>query len=279
MIVTPYINEVRTNRLSTGAEVSWGFIPTMGYLHEGHLSLVRRAGLENDKVIVSIYINPTQFSPTEDLASYPRDLDRDLRLLQDAGVDIVFTPSDDELYPDDFQTFVTVNRSAKPLEGASRPTHFQGVTTVVAKLFNIVQPQRVYFGQKDAQQCVVVRQMIKDLNFDLEMVVCPTVREADGLALSSRNRYLSEEERRIAPVLFKALSTAREAYLAGERNGQTLRNIMSDFIGNEPLARIDYVSAADPISLKEINQIKQGVLLSLAVFFGKTRLIDNILMQ
>ncbi len=275
MIITTTIDEVRANRQQdTG--LGWGLVPTMGFLHEGHLSLVRRAKIENDRVIVSIFVNPTQFSPTEDLASYPRDLAHDIALLQNEGVDIVFTPAENELYPIGFQTTVTVNQSSKPLEGASRPTHFQGVATVVVKLLNITKPTRAYFGQKDAQQCVVVRQMIHDLNFDVEMVVCPTIREADGLAMSSRNNYLSTDERRAAPVLYRALSAAKAAYLGGERDGQKLRKTMKDLIGSEPLARIDYVSAADPITLGELDQVNNGVLLSTAVFLGQTRLIDNI---
>ena len=275
MIVTSEIREVRSTR-ETDKGLSWGFVPTMGYLHDGHLSLVRRARAENERVAVSIYVNPTQFAPNEDLASYPRDLARDLKLLQEAGVDIVFTPADNELYPAGFQTAVIVSKTAKPLEGASRPTHFQGVATIVAKLFNITKPARTYFGQKDAQQCVVVQQMIRDLDFEIEMVVCPTVREGDNLAMSSRNKYLSPAERQSAPALYQALLAAQTAYLDGERDGRVLRGIMTDIIGAEPLARIDYVSAADPMTLSELDQINNGVLLSTAVFFGQTRLIDNI---
>jgi pantoate--beta-alanine ligase len=277
MLVPAKIHEFRQIRKTVDSNLTWGFVPTMGYLHEGHLSLVRRARSENDKVAVSIYVNPTQFSPGEDLESYPRDLDRDLDLLKKAGADVVFTPTDDELYPAGFQTFVTVSKITLALEGAARPTHFQGVTTIVAKLINIVQPVRAYFGQKDGQQCAVVQQMIRDLNFDIELIICPTVREEDGLAMSSRNKYLSTDERLAAPILFKALEAAQKAHAEGERNGQLLRKIMAGIISAESLARIDYVSVADPITLVELDQIEDGVILSTAVFFGKTRLIDNIL--
>lgn len=278
MIVTAHIDEVRAIRQQE-SEQSWGFVPTMGYLHEGHLSLVRRARQENGRVAVSIYVNPTQFAPTEDLASYPRDLERDLALLEAENVDLVFTPSDEIMYPSDFQTAVLLSEVTKPLEGASRPTHFSGVATVVAKLFNIVQPNRAYFGQKDAQQAVGLRQMVRDLNFDLEIVVCPIVREPDGLALSSRNKYLSPEERKAALVLSRALQQAREAFENGERDANTLRRIMTDLIAAEPLARPDYVSAADPDTLAELKTIQNSALLSMAVFIGSTRLIDNLVVK
>ena len=251
----------------------------MGYLHEGHLSLVKRATAENEFVAASIFVNPTQFAPDEDLASYPRDLERDLALLQADGVDLVFVPDDGVIYPAGFQTFVTVDDVSKPLEGASRPTHFRGVTTVVAKLFNIVQPTRAYFGQKDAQQAIVLRRMVRDLNFNLEIVICPIAREEDGLARSSRNKYLSAEERAGANVLFLALKQTEEAYLIGEREGNAFRSMMREIISDNPLARIDYVSAADPQTLQEIDKIENGVLLSTAVFFGRTLLIDNILIE
>lgn len=257
--------------------LSWGLVPTMGYLHEGHLALVRRAKAENDQTAVTIFVNPAQFAPTEDLSTYPRDLARDLSLLQAEGVDLVFTPTDATMYPPDFQTTVTVQQLSQPLEGAARPTHFQGVATVVAKLFNILQPTRAYFGQKDAQQTVVLRQMVHDLNFNVAMVICPTVREADGLAMSSRNAYLSPEQRPAAIVLRRALQAAQNAYAQGERRGDHLRQLMADTINAEPLARLDYVSAADPETLQELSHVEEGVLLSTAVFFGKTRLIDNIL--
>ena len=259
-------------------DLGWGLVPTMGYLHEGHLSLVRRARAENDRVTVSIYVNPTQFGPSEDLSTYPRDLERDLELLQREDVNLVFTPGDEVMYPPGFQTEVIVREVSKVLEGASRPDHFKGVATVVAKLFNIVQPGRAYFGQKDAQQTVVLRQMVHDLSFNVELVICPTVRERDGLAMSSRNAYLAPAEREAATVLYRALSKARAAYEQGERQGDRLRQIVEETIAAEPLARPDYASAANPDTLAEVGYIDDGVLLSAAVFIGKTRLIDNMLL-
>ncbi len=255
---------------------SWGLVPTMGYLHAGHLSLVERARTENDHVGVSIFVNPTQFGPQEDLSAYPRDLERDLGLLRAAGVDLVWAPPVDEVYPPGYQTYVTVEEVTKPLEGAARPGHFRGVATVVAKLFNVFQPDRAYFGQKDAQQVVVIQQMVRDLNFPLEVVVCPTVREADGLAMSSRNVYLTPEQRLAAPVLYQALCAARDAWLAGEHDGERLRQIMRSVLEGEPLAQIEYVSAADPQTLAELGDANRGVLLSMAVRIGRARLIDNM---
>ncbi|QWK09441.1 MAG: pantoate--beta-alanine ligase [Thermoflexus hugenholtzii] len=257
---------------------TWGFVPTMGYLHEGHLSLVRRARAENDRVAVSIFVNPTQFGPHEDYARYPRDLERDLRLLEPLGVDLVFVPSVEEMYPPGFQTWVIVEEVSRPLEGASRPGHFRGVATVVAKLFNILQPDRAYFGQKDAQQTVVIRRMVQDLNIPVEIVICPTVREPDGLAMSSRNTYLNPEERRAATVLFRALQAAKVRYEAGERDAERLREAMREVIRAEPLARIDYVSVAHPETLQELERVEGPALLSLAVYIGTTRLIDNLML-
>lgn len=254
----------------------WGLVPTMGYLHEGHLSLVRRARKECEYVAASIFVNPTQFSPSEDLQTYPRDLTRDLALLEAEGVDLVFTPDDATMYPSDFQTSVAVSEVTKYLEGRSRPSHFQGVTTVVAKLFNIVQPHRAYFGQKDAQQAVVVQRMVEDLNFNLEIVVCPIVREPDGLAMSSRNTRLTDAQRAAAPVLYRALSRATAAIAAGERNAASLRALMIAEIESEQGVRLDYVSIADPRSLQEIERIEDRALLSGAIFVGDVRLIDNI---
>ena len=278
MIVTDQIERVRAV-CRQAPDLSWGLVPTMGYLHEGHLSLVRQARAANDRVGVSIYVNPTQFAPAEDLDSYPRDLARDLELLRAENVDLVFTPDDTIMYPPGFQTTVRVARVAQPLEGAARPTHFEGVTTVVAKLFNIFTPTRAYFGQKDAQQTVVVRRMVADLNFAVEIVVCPIVREADGLAMSSRNSRLTTEQRAAAPVLFRALSAGREAAAKGDRNGQRLREIMTRVVASEPLARLDYASVADPDSLRELETVADRALLSLAVFFGDVRLIDNMLVE
>jgi pantoate--beta-alanine ligase len=254
-----------------------GLVPTMGFLHEGHLSLVRRARAECASAAASIFVNPTQFAPSEDLSSYPRDLDRDLELLESEGVDLVWTPTEEEMYPPGFQTWVMVEKLTHPLEGAHRPGHFKGVTTVVAKLFNAFQPQRAYFGQKDAQQAVVIRRMAMDLDFPLQIIVCPTVRESDGLAMSSRNSYFDPQQRRAAVVLFQALSRASEAFEAGERRSEKLRQWMIETIGEEKLARPEYVSVADPETLEELSGTIERGLLSMAVFIGKVRLIDNML--
>ena len=278
MKIAKTINEVRTIRWENPT-TTWGLVPTMGFLHEGHLSLVRYAKSENEKVAISIFVNPTQFAPTEDLSSYPRDLERDLALLKAEGADLIFTPTDEHIYPSDFQTEVTLRNVSRPLEGASRPSHFQGVATVVAKLFNIVQPTRAYFGQKDAQQTIVLKQMVRDLNFNLEIKIGATVREADGLAMSSRNKYLTPAQRKAATVLNRALNLARNAYENGELSGDNLRELMQTTIESEPLARLDYVSAANPLTLAELETVTDGVLFSTAVFFDKTRLIDNILVE
>ena len=278
MIVTDKIAVVRSMRHSE-PNADWGLVPTMGYLHEGHLSLVRRACAENDHIIVTIYVNPTQFAPGEDLDAYPRDIGRDLALLDELGVDLVFMPDNLTMYPEGFQTTVSVGSVTRKLEGISRPSHFQGVTTVVTKLFNIVQPTRAYFGQKDAQQATIMRQLVADLNIDLELVICPIIREPDGLAMSSRNVRLSPGQRTAAIVLFEALQSASMAIDEGETDGSALRQIMADMIQKEPLARIDYVSVANPITLEEISTIDGEVLLSTAVFFGDVRLIDNALIN
>jgi pantoate--beta-alanine ligase len=253
----------------------------MGYLHAGHISLVDVARRENDLVAVSIFVNPTQFGPNEDLSRYPRDLARDLALLEDAGVDWVFTPMAEEIYPPGFSTYVDVLGVTEPLEGAARPGHFQGVATVVAKLFNLVQPHRAYFGQKDAQQVAAIRQMVRDLNFPLEIVVGETLREPDGLAMSSRNVYLNPQERQAATVLYRALSAARSLWEAGERKGGPLREAMGRVLVAEPLARPDYVSVADTATLQELDDSGNAkeALASLAVRIGNTRLIDNFLMR
>lgn len=281
MEIVKTVEAVRAIRRRQG-EASLGFVPTMGYLHEGHLELVRRARAGNDHVAVSIFVNPKQFGPTEDLSRYPRDLERDLALLRAEGVAFVFVPGDAVVYPPGYQTRVIVTEVTQPLEGARRPSHFEGVTTVVAKLFNIVRPTRVYFGQKDAQQTVVVRQMARDLDFDLEIIICPTVREADGLAMSSRNKYLTAEQRPAATVLFRALSAAAALWQAGIRDGDSLREAMRAILDCESLARVDYASAANPLTLHEWEgeiPAGAGVLLSLAVFMGQTRLIDNFLLE
>jgi pantoate--beta-alanine ligase len=255
-----------------------GLVPTMGYLHEGHLSLVRRALAECASVVVSIFVNPTQFGPTEDLSKYPRNLPRDLALLENEHTNLVWTPSSETMYSPDYQTWITVEGVTQPLEGGNRPGHFRGVATVVAKLFNGVQPQKAYFGQKDAQQVVVIQQMTRDLNYPIEIVVCPIMREPDGLAMSSRNTYLSQAERQAASVLYRGLNAARAAYNTGERNAGRLCRILMDVINNEPLAHIQYVSCAQPDTLKELEIVADKALLSLAVFFGRTRLIDNIVL-
>lgn len=273
MMIVSSLDELHAARLLLDGRL--GLVPTMGYLHEGHLSLARRAREECDRVAASIFVNPTQFGPTEDLSKYPRDLDRDLSLLEAAGVDLVWTPDNETMYPPGFSTWVEVEGLTKPLEGAARPGHFRGVTTVVAKLFNAVQPQAAYFGQKDAQQAAVVRKMTRDLNFPVEIVVCPTVRETDGLAMSSRNSYLSPEERKSAVVLFRALTAAREAFERGERDAESLRKVMSATLASEPRARTQYVSCADYDTLEELGTVTGKALLSMAVFIGKTRLIDN----
>lgn len=257
---------------------SVGLVPTMGFLHEGHLSLVRAARAANHRVAVSIFVNPAQFGPNEDLGRYPRDLERDLALLSGEGVDAVFVPAVEEVYPRGFGTEVMVKGVTEGLEGARRPGHFAGVATVVAKLFNVVEPDRAYFGQKDAQQAVVITRMVADLDFPLGVIVCPIVREADGLALSSRNAYLNPEERRAAPVLYRALSVARELFAGGERGAGTLKNAAMKVLEVEPLATVDYVSVADPETLEEHDAAREGSLVSLAVRIGGTRLIDNVVL-
>jgi pantoate--beta-alanine ligase len=270
------LDELRAARGLLDGKV--GFVPTMGYLHEGHASLARQARAECDHVAASIFVNPAQFGPGEDLSKYPRDLDRDLRLLESVGVDLVWTPMPEVIYPPGYQTWVDVDEITRPLEGAQRPGHFRGVATVVAKLFNAVQPDRAYFGQKDAQQAAVIRQMTRDLNFPIEIVVCPTVREPDGLAMSSRNVYLDPPQRKAATVLYRSLSAARSAYDGGERNAAKLRQIMGDVLAAEPLAQVQYVSCADYETLKELELVTGKTLLSMAVFVGKTRLIDNLVL-
>lgn len=277
MMIVTTLEELRSARAMLDEPL--GFVPTMGYLHEGHLSLVRRARQECRSVSVSIFVNPTQFGPHEDLNAYPRDLERDLRLLEPLGVDLVWTPTNGVMYPPGYQTWVTVEELTRPLEGAARPGHFRGVTSVVAKLFNAVLPQKAYFGQKDAQQAAVIRQMTRDLNFPIGIVVCPTVREPDGLAMSSRNAYLNPEERRAATVLYRALSAAKAAHEKGEREAEALRRIMRETIEAEPLARLQYVSCADYDTLQELERVTGKTLLSMAVFVGKTRLIDNFILE
>jgi pantoate--beta-alanine ligase len=255
-----------------------GLVPTMGALHEGHLALVRQARHECATVAASVFVNPTQFGPNEDFTAYPRDTDRDLGLLEHEGVDLVFLPSVEEIYPSGFDTYVEVGTVTKPLEGEARPGHFRGVATVVAKLFHSVLPDRAYFGQKDAQQVLVIKKMVADLAFPLEVVVVPIVREPDGLALSSRNVYLSPTERQAALVLHRALDAARRLFATGERQPQQLRRAMRTTLAAEPLAQPDYVSLADPVTLRELDTPAETALASLAVRIGRTRLIDNALL-
>lgn len=276
MKVVNSVAEMRAVR--RGLTGSVGLVPTMGYLHEGHLALVRRARSENETVVVSIFVNPTQFGAGEDFQTYPRDPERDLTLLQREEVDVVFMPPAEEMYPAHFGTWVDVQQITERLEGAFRPGHFRGVATVVAKLFNIVEPTRAYFGQKDAQQLIVIKRMVSDLNMNLELVAVPTVREPDGLAMSSRNTYLSPKERQAALVLWQALNLANHLRSEGERNAGKIRQKMKALIDSEPLAQIDYISVADAESLEELGEIDRPALVSLAVRVGKTRLIDNIVL-
>ncbi len=276
MKVVKTIDEMRRLRQPLTEPV--GFVPTMGYFHDGHLALVKRARAENPSVVVSIFVNPAQFGPQEDFESYPRDTQRDLALLEKEKTDIVFMPSVAEMYPPRFNSWVAVDKVTERLEGASRPTHFKGVTTVVAKLFNIVQPTRAYFGQKDAQQATVIRKMAADLNMNLEIVTVTTVREPDGLAMSSRNTYLNPEERQAATVLHQALTLAQQLWSQGEKDAEKLRQEMTELIQKQPLATIDYVSVADAETLEELDEVKPPALASLAVKIGKTRLIDNVVL-
>jgi pantoate--beta-alanine ligase len=263
-------------RLRAAMQGNVGLVPTMGFLHEGHLSLVARARKDNDHAAASIFVNPTQFGPNEDLSRYPRDMERDLALLKQAGVDVVFAPDVADVYPPGFNTYIEVGGVTEPLEGAHRPGHFRGVATVVAKLFNIVQPHRAYFGEKDAQQLLVIRTMVRDLDIAVEVVPMPTVREPDGLALSSRNVYLSPPERQAATVLIRSLGLAQSLVAGGQRDAEQVRAAMRALIAQEPLATIDYVSIADAETLQELDEIDRPALASLAVRIGATRLIDNI---
>ncbi|MBI4495931.1 MAG: pantoate--beta-alanine ligase [Deltaproteobacteria bacterium] len=276
MKIAQTIPEMKAFRKELAGPV--GFVPTMGFLHEGHLSLVRRARAENASVAVSIFVNPTQFGPGEDLATYPRNLERDRSFLEQEGADLVFTPSPEEMYPPGFQTWVEAEKISERLEGACRPGHFRGVATVVLKLFHLVGPDRAYFGQKDAQQALVIRRMAADLNLDVESIVVPTVREEDGLAMSSRNVRLDPPGRRAAPILFQALSLARQLYGEGERDAERIRRRMAERIGREPLVRIEYVSLADRDTLEELSILDRPALASLAAHIGPVRLIDNLLL-
>lgn len=276
MNIVKTISEVRNEVKNWRKQgLSVGLVPTMGYLHEGHKSLIDRACKENDKVVVSVFVNPKQFGPGEDLATYPRDIQRDAALCEDAGAALIFNPEPEEMYFDDFHTYVTMESLSDELCGKTRPIHFRGVCTVVSKLFHIVAPDRAYFGQKDAQQLAIIKRMVRDLNFDIEIVGCPIVREADGLAKSSRNTYLNPEERKAALVLSKAVGLGQELIQEGERNADVIVEKMKQLIEEEPLAKIDYVQAVDAISIQPVAEIKGTVLVAMAVYIGKTRLIDN----
>lgn len=277
MLIARTVAEVRAVRHAEPL-LTWGLVPTMGALHEGHLALVRRARAENDRVAVSIFVNPIQFDRRDDLDAYPRQVEHDCALLAAEGVDVVWTPSAATVYPAGFQTYVDVEQISKPLEGASRAGHFRGVTTVVSKLFHVFEPHRAYFGQKDAQQAAVIQQMVRDLDFPLDVVVCPIVREADGLAMSSRNARLNPVERAASTVLYRALTAARDDWNRGVRDADELRAAMQRVLADEPLARVDYLSAADPVSLTELFGQVRHVLLSMAVFVGPVRLIDNLVL-
>lgn len=280
MNIVKTISEVRNEVKNWRKQgLSVGLVPTMGYLHEGHKSLIDRACKENDKVVVSVFVNPTQFGPGEDLATYPRDIQRDAALCEDAGAALIFNPEPEEMYFDDFHTYVTMESLSDELCGKTRPIHFRGVCTVVSKLFHIVAPDRAYFGQKDAQQLAIIKRMVRDLNFDIEIVGCPIVREADGLAKSSRNTYLNPEERKAALVLSKAVGLGQELIQKGERNADVIVEKMKQLIEEEPLTKIDYVQAVDAISIQPVAEIKGTVLVAMAVYIGKTRLIDNFIYE
>lgn len=255
--------------------LSIGFVPTMGFLHEGHKSLIERAVKENDRVIVSDFVNPTQFGPKEDLKTYPRDLDRDSQLCEQAGASLLFCPSPEEMYSEDYTTYVNMEQLSEELCGKSRPNHFRGVCTVVTKLFHIVTPHCAYFGKKDAQQLAIIQRMVRDLNFDIKIVGCPIIREEDGLAKSSRNTYLNPHERKAALVLSQALNLGKQHLLQGETSSNVLIDAMTRQIEQEPLAKIDYINIVDASSMQLIETVNRPVLCAMAVYIGKTRLIDN----
>lgn len=278
MKVVHTIQEVRDFVKSQRAEgKSIGFVPTMGYLHEGHLSLMKRAKEDNDVVVVSIFVNPMQFGPNEDLDSYPRDLEHDAELCESVGVSLIFHPEPEEMYAPDFTSFVDMDGVTKELCGKSRPIHFRGVCTVVNKLFNIVTPDRAYFGQKDAQQLAVIRRMVRDLNMDIQIVGCPIVREEDGLAKSSRNTYLSAKERKAALVLSRAVRLGEQMAKDGEKEAAKIEAAMRELIEAEPLAKIDYVSIVNAVSIESVETLQGEILGAIAVYIGKTRLIDNFM--
>lgn len=278
MKLTGSIKEVRAQVKEWKRQgLSVGLVPTMGFLHEGHKSLIDRAVAENDKVVVSDFVNPIQFGVNEDLSTYPRDIEADKKLCEAAGADLIFHPEVEEMYAPDFSTYVETQNVSTGLCGKTRPTHFRGVCTVVSKLFNIVTPDRAYFGQKDAQQLAVIRRMVRDLNMDIEIVGCPIIREEDGLAKSSRNTYLNEEERKAALVLSKAIFHGEEMIKNGEKKAEIILGEMKKIIGEEPMAKIDYVEMVDADSIETIQEAKGRVLVAMAVYIGTTRLIDNFI--
>lgn len=280
MKVVTTIEEVRENVKQWKCEGhSVGLVPTMGFLHAGHASLMKQAVSQNDRVVVSVFVNPIQFGPTEDLASYPRDFESDCKLCEEMGVDLIFHPEAEEMYAPEFCTFTDMDVLTKQLCGKSRPIHFRGVCTVVSKLFHIVTPDKAYFGQKDAQQLAVIRRMVRDLNFDITIVGCPIIREADGLAKSSRNTYLRQEERKAALVLSKSIFEGKRMVEAGEKDTAVIKKKMTELLLAEPLAKIDYVEVVDWNNLQPVDTITGPILTAIAVYIGKTRLIDNFLVE
>ncbi len=276
MRVVKTIKEVREQVGAWRNEgLSIGFVPTMGYLHEGHQSLIRKSAEQNDRTVVSVFVNPIQFGPNEDLEAYPRDLERDKAAVEEAGGDLIFNPEPSEMYPDHFTSFIDTTETTELLCGAVRPVHFRGVCTVVGKLFNIVLPDRAYFGQKDAQQLATIRRFVRDLDFPVEVIACPIVRESDGLAKSSRNTYLNPAERQAATILSKSLNLGREAIEKGERDARKVINIITTSLQSEPMARIDYVEVVDFENIQRVERIAGETLVAIAVYIGKTRLIDN----
>jgi pantoate--beta-alanine ligase len=276
MLIANTIKEVREVTSSwRKQELSIGLVPTMGFIHDGHKSLMERARIENEKVVVSIFVNPLQFGPAEDYEKYPRDLEHDKKVCKEAGIDLIFVPTVSEMYPSRNFAYVDIEELGNGLCGAKRPGHFRGVCTVVSKLFNIVLPDRAYFGEKDAQQLAIIKRMVKDLNFDIDIVACPTVREPDGLAMSSRNSYLSSEERKAALTISKSLKLAKAALSGNEKNADSIKKIVCDELSRERLIRIDYVDIVNPDTLEPITQIDGPVLVAVAAFVGRTRLIDN----
>lgn len=279
MKIVETIKEVREQVRAWRKEgLSVGLVPTMGYLHEGHKSLIDRAVAENDRVVVSVFVNPMQFGPTEDLESYPRDMERDATLCESAGASLIFHPQPEEMYSEDFSSYLDMNTLTGGLCGKSRPIHFRGVCTVVSKLFNIVTPDRAYFGQKDAQQLAVIRHMVNDLSYGIEIVGCPIIREEDGLAKSSRNTYLSTTEREAALVLSRSLGEGKALLESGEKDAQKVKQVITEKIQSEPLAKIDYVEIVDWNTLEPVEKVEGKILTAIAVYIGKTRLIDNFIM-